>query len=377
MTSDGNVLILRNTLINKNIKILNKYLVNHIPNNNDGKKHTLNQTIQILKKDKENIFDLNLINKFLKRGAKANNNNTINNTLTLALTYAKQYIEYHKSKNAEECMISFIQLLIKGGSEPSNAQDQSNTLSTVIRTRSLKLINIIAELNSFPDNNQYGGLFGALGLGANTLTIAVNTCMIDIVKIVCNIGSLPDFSNKFLSDRYNKNTLFCAIMTKNLEIVKEIIFVGGKCERNYFYVEENNFDDEIFVNIINLLLCSGTKVERINNKYNAVSQYALDKNSSVSQYLFNKMNSYIVLSQCFRMRYATIISIDDEIDKLRHKLKYTMDELIAGYETRYFKKMDIINILIYMPTCCVDIICSYSHQQPFQIIDWMNREIYQ
>lgn len=367
---------LQKTLINKNIKILNKYLVNHVPNNNCGKKHTLNRTIQILKNDKEYIFDLTLIKKFLNRGATPNNNTT-NNTLTLALTYAERYIAYHKSDGslAEDCMVSYIQVLINAGAEPSNAQDESNTLSTVIRTRSLKLINIIAELNPLPDNNQYGNHHAL-----NTLTLAVNTGMNDIVKIACILGGIPDLSYKYLCDQYNKNTLLCAIMTKNIEIVKEIIFVGGKCESNCFYIDdyfhifqkknhqcesnyfyiEDYFEDDIFVNIINLLLCSGTKIARRNKKI-----------CGVSQYVYNKMISYLVLSQTATLHDGTHISVCEEIDKLRHTLKYTMDDLIVCYESRCLKKNDLANILMCIPLYCVDIIYGYSPDRPFEIIDWM------
>src|SRR5207244_1751470 len=130
---------------------------------------------------------------------------------------------------------------------PSNVQNPFNTLSLVFKSKNLKLINFFINICScdlnrpngpfaLPDNSQYYDKNKNIKL--NTLTNAINTENIDIVKIAhTKFGALPDCSNS------SNNTLLRAFEINNLEIIKEIVFIGGKFNGailTYCSVREND-----------------------------------------------------------------------------------------------------------------------------------------
>lgn len=307
----------------------------------------VNQIIRILKKNIECKLNTYVIKELLHDDICVSNN-MINNTLTLTLTYAKMYMECHK-KEGENSMISLIQALISIGAKPSNAQNGTNTLSAAIQTKSLNLIRIIIGLNPLPDNHQYGTC-----VDANTLTHAVNTNIFDVVKIAYNVGALQD-----LSDTEN-NTLACAIVTRNTEIIKEIILDGGKCKYNCIDYEHNRNN----MNNINLLLCTGARF------YDTYPSFT----HSISRTEFIRLQSYMFLGNCYALEDIYDTEICTEIGKLRNILKCTMDDLVSEYANRYLKKLEIEDMLPCIPVCCVGIIYSYYHvKQPFKTIDWMDQ----
>lgn len=335
--------------------ILNRILKDGKPNNHCGTKHTINRAIRLLKRNITYKFYLNSIKKLLHIGATVCNNN-INNTLTLALSYVKRYINYHTTE-AEKCMISFIQTLIDAGAKPSNAQDHTNTLTAVIKTKNLALINKIIELDSLPDNHQH---YENVNICVNTLTCAVETNIVDIVKIACNVGALPNLSN---IDYYN--TLTYAAQLGNTDIIKEIVMVGGKCE--YISVDDEQICNN--ENNINLLLCSGTKFVNVESGY-----FYWDWGQSNSEVL--RMMCYLdIMQQSLMIRADAITQFMKKRYKLRKALKLTMDNLVTEYANKQLKKTNLEDMLSCMPICCVDIIYSYGHiSQPFETIDWMDKK---
>lgn len=111
--------------------------------------------------------------------------------------------------------IETIKILCKHGIELDRSQTELNTMSCVVRTCNLKLIELLYNYKrNVPSLN--------ISMSeSNTLSLAVDTKNITIVNMICDSGGLPNVSNSI------HNTLYKAMLTMDPEIIKSIIKKGG------------------------------------------------------------------------------------------------------------------------------------------------------
>ena len=388
----------------KNNKINNRLLKKGI-NNDDCENNTINFTIKNIFQFSQRPIDIErnsikpLIKTLIFNGAVINNKK--NNTLSLALNGAIQYILESSDHLAlaENNMLKFIQFLIDGGAKPSD-HHANNTLTIAIRSQNLNIIKIIAQTNPKPDNDcfccsNYGicfcldGQIEYLDTYFNTLTNAVRTNNIEIVKIACKLDAHP--CNKYSE----KNTLTQAILIGNLDILKCILTKGAKpvlenihSSPSTFRVFYDRYIGEIYPKIdqctkndtidqmIDLIMCSGATIpqslideiseKKGKNYYDEkiIQCHAILQDRSVSSY-----KNCIPPDKFFAPK--EIDRPTDEIQKLKEKLKYTMDQLIS-IDT--VDRQNKIMVVTYIPLCLINIIYEYQYTEPLiRYIDWIKK----
>ena len=247
-------------------------------------------------------------------------------------------------------------------------QTENNTLSCAVNTKNLEIVKILCEYEKLrlPDVS---------GNGSNTLNCAVKTNNLEIVKMIFEIGGLPVIGQTL------DNTLTQAVQIKNPGIIHEIIMRGGKPNNyNYHNYNFNNYygyqvintfdtfynimhkcdDIEEFDQLINLLMCSGVKM----------NYYVLEKlNSEPNSYYKKK------IINCYNLLQRKRLEKKEEIQKkkeLKNELTKTMKQLMEGSvpKTIIMEQIDDAT-QCYIPIPCVDMIYEYQHtKSSVQEIDW-------
>jgi hypothetical protein len=362
-------------------------------------KNTFNFAIHCTLNNNPNNFDLGIFDDLIKAGAKICNTN-INNSLSYVLKYAQQYI-LSGENIAENNIINLLKFLIANGARPSNVQNNSsNTLSSAINTENLKIIKIIIETNPKPDNETW--TLSSL----NTLTYAVTTNNLEIVNIAIKCDALPQNTDN------SNNTLVCAIQTKNPEILREIIMVGGNpnnfewgmFEKSTFrcfyelYCDDNESDTQanmiIYSTMIDLLMCSNAQIfdsiyRMIINKPKktvielklldcyelelyAGYNYVIKKSEKTSLDLktLNYYESLVILAQ--KRNDSLYADMERKKKSLVKTLQDTMNDLILRATGEFHDRKQILRkLFISTPVQCVDMIYEYQHTIPkFNVIDW-------
>ena len=367
----------------QSIALLTTVLKNGQKINHKSKKNTLNYAICTFLSKTESKFNLEYL-AFLIHFIKASGGKICSkdqyNTLTLTIKCSKQYILNAKDKIlAEKNILELLHLLILNGAEPSGAQDfKSNTLTAAIETGNLKIVQVIAESNPLPDNGNKN--YHCNGMSdkrytdnLNTLTYAVNTNNLKIIKIAIKCGATPHNGLGWC------NTVVQAIIFGNqmdqapleptcknsLEIVEEIIIIGGKPNDNAFYDFLNDFKINIHVadKLINLLMCSGAVVSKyiydqiIQKKEKTVIDLKLLDCYIISLLVYVDKNTWNANDQIHK----------DRINKLLKRLEITTNNLVNKATGLH----ELVERLPLIPVCCIDIIHQYRRDQPsFSIIDW-------
>jgi hypothetical protein len=347
--------------------------------NTDSKNHTLNRIINAMTLMWDDGIDQSeLVRKALRLGASINKNNSIYNTLTIALIYAISCIEHCSiaMKDLTKCennLISLFEVLISAGAEPVNNQNQHNTLYIVILSKNAKLINFFLDKYSDktcslsrmlppdsgpdPDNDDTCNQDNANT--RNILTHAVYTRNLDIIKKIhrCFLTQ-PNCSNTMY------NTLLCAgFDSDDPEIVKEIILMGGYFDGLLDYGAFKKSNPHI--DIINLLLCLNIKFSGAPDTISDI--YFEDRVTELDELMITRY----CLEKGIENYYERSLK-RDTIRKLRSDLQQTMDCLVTEYRNRLLKKENLNEILRCVPDVCVNIIFEYLDQNnpPFNVIDW-------
>ncbi len=282
--------------------------------------------------------NLNLVLLVCKFGALPNTSLTFDNTLSLAV---------------QTNDLNIVDLVCRFGALPDTSQAVYNTLSLAVLTQNINIINLVCRFGALPDTSQ--GVY-------NTLSLAVRTKNINIVEIVCENGALPD--NKYYdtySGQYGTNTLDMALLTKNPDIVYEILIKGGKTNIAWsLFLKIYDSEDKCKINydrIMNLLMCTG----HIINNYDYFG-ILLSENSCIKSKIidcYSLINHHLKISK-------------DNINNLKKDLKATMDEIMEG---KILKRevVDLIDIGMHshIPLPCVNIIYEYKRSLCLvEFIDW-------
>ncbi len=358
---------------------------NKIINNACPKKNLLNESIRSVL-DNKNIdgFSLKIIRLLLENGAIPVNDNTENNTLYCAIICSKfcvkTILEPEKKLRAEKNCIKVIELLINNGAKPINCDSTFNTLSTIICTENLNIIRSIIKLieedNKFelkPDNcHDRNGNTLECALEINVrMNLRQDSEQNEILKLALTYGSLlsaygsDNFINKLKIDPM---------------IIQDCIIIGGKplinssvfqnalykytwcCDANV----NTNINPELIDKNIELLMCSGgeiskycfdwfKKTTKVNNRY------MVEKMMDCYHLLTQEYHKFNILSEEYQR-------ICDLKHRLGHRMRCLTDIVIMnGIE----RKSEIETGIIFMPTCCTDIIFGYQFdEQKFDTIDW-------
>jgi len=356
-------------------------------NNGDGKNNSLNWTIRTMLSDNLCTFNLEIIRTLIEHGAKIINGNNNNNSLSMTLKYGKIYCTQRRSDDdlnqAEENLINLIQLLINGGGDSNTLSGPLNTFTLAIQTTNLKIINlIITQIEVVPDNTNDTNT-----LEQNTLSCAVLTKNIEIIKIASKHGAKPCKSNTW------KNTFYKAIKTGDLMIVREILMVGGYINCTSL-TQSRSFSTIVYgggqyTNNVNLFEeykfstygSSKDTLEGSINKMNELLDLILCSNSKLTQqevaYLLKislgkKFCSKVL--DCNALLNATY-SLTNEAEQARiQKLKLYLKSVMDGlFEKATNKKCKLheIEIATPIPLCCIDIIFEYQRDDGIEYINWL------
>lgn len=219
----------------------------------------------------------------------------IGNTMTQALIRSKKELNDVKSEKMSRGIIDrtkqIVDLIHKCGGKPHIGNEKSNTLSCAI---SLNDIQLIEQIMNYQEHTF---------INFTILNRAISTKNIDIINAICNHNAGVDLNN-YDSDT---NTLYLATMTLDPQIVSTIIMQGAKppfiCKTYsatntifalmYYQFKNNNenFDENKFCTLINLLLCSGATIhnkshdknyERIINDYRTFLEGSVSNKSKLS-----------------------------------------------------------------------------------------------
>jgi hypothetical protein len=159
------------------------------------------------------------------------------------------------------------------------------------------------------------------------------------------------------------NTLTLAVKTQNLEIVKEILLIGGTsnnkkgmesticvlCKTKYPLAVWNNMVNSM----IELIMCSGVKLMDDNYKYMGIRKCFVSK-----------------LDDCYALLNNRYQSRDDSYN-LKTRLIITMDQLTNKSLDKKNKINEMKDIMKYVSISCIDIIYEYQYVQPLvKFIDW-------
>ncbi len=269
-------------------------------------------------------------------------------------------------KKKEIFIVNMLHHMIQNGVLSDNSQTYNNTFSLAIRSNNLNIISQILESNCQPKNLNNDG-YTFYGEDENfTLNRAINTKNLEIIKIAIQNNAMPNMNDVYDLDN---NSLIIAIRTRNPDIVFQIVahMKNANCHfhsNSYFHVtkilegllwESTEIFD--FNKIINLVMCSGIQINRID--YSNLTK----KNLLRGKF---EMCKFFKISDLFS-------KFTNSINEIKEELTETMNELIE----RSTEKLEIINELKQrlgmIPWCLIYIIHEYNWIiSSVNFIDWMN-----
>ena len=344
--------------------------INNINKNRNKKytKYTLNSAIGIILATYLEYYNPEIIKVLFDCGLKVDNS-VYGNSLTLTLEYGKTYIirryDYDRMK-AEKNLLGLIQMLINFGAQCNPSIGSKNTFTFVISLENIGIIDLITQANPVPDNTGY--LSDFVHKTTNTLTCAVLTKNLELVKIACQHGAKPNTTN-------TSNTLDYAIQTGDIMIVKEIVMVGGFFGHaiksrllSSFFVKACTYNSRIIsVNdmftLLDLIMCSGS--EKIStNGIKHIEHISLS--AGVENLLTKALDCNAILNKTYSLNGLE----QKRINVLKIHLKQVMDELFEKATTKTNKIYEI-NKAINIPLCCIDIIFEYQRDDGMRYINWL------
>ncbi len=223
------------------------------------------------------------------------------------------------------------------------------------------MINYLIDHGAKPNNEK----------NANTLTFAVRFENLEIIKLLCKNNANP-YNNTYKYIDNNSSTLYHAILTKDPQIVHQIVsrggtyFIGINLTNNPYYQgadaidllehrhEFRNCSLETFDRMINLIMCSGSQLKTPVHIYEIINR-----------------NSYIMSKRldCYKVLNVSIIHDlikKEHIDKFKMELKNTMDDLIKNPYLLH----EIECALTILPKCLIDEINKFCNETLVKYIDW-------
>lgn len=282
--------------------------------------------------------------------------------------------------------------LIKQGIKPNNNdKHDDHTLSALINHLVIG-INDKHKYNNVINNQIFNLLNRLIHMGAlpnekateaNTLGLAIQTKNIKLIKIICSIVSGPDTSDT------EYNSLNLAIKTGDREIIEEILMIGGKPSNKpgscTFTVSAKAVLDR---DIFDLLICTGTMIpgdlfggsgdwgkslDCIFYDYfrrrsdHDLPDFNFDKDGENEIKIYENINDMYNHCHFFNGAY-----LGREVgQKFKQRIQDNMNQLVKKYSERFYKKSDLENILLSVPTCCVDLIHEYYYNQTLAATDWV------
>lgn len=316
-----------------------------------------------------------LIHRLISVGLTKSNDHNI---LPMCIEYARKRAEMYCEKNEiEKNMCELVKILIQNGVPVSLKQDSTNTLSCAFRSKNQGIIDMIIGMQSLPDNRgskEYPRYYNynthTINLALNdstiknhnTLTTAVNTKNVYLVELALSCGAEPDIANS------ENNTLAHAIKVADLGIIRLILLHGGRTGCNellsifieLFIMQKICRDMEKINQILDLILCSNHYFSYGNTKERSRSSFYIDT---------TVLNFHPYLADCWELLNQDSPYLNKEITIKR--LKSVMDGLLDKKSDKSNKVNVIENIIMSMPTCCIEIIYEYQYIEPkIDYIDW-------
>jgi len=269
---------------------------------------------------------------------------------------------------------------------PNNDCDNTNTLNIAIRTKNLEIIKFIAchfgrKMKPIDNNSE-----------ENTLNIAISTKNVEIVKIVRDVFEAKPINE----DDEKNNTLIRALLTRDPEIMKEIILANGRFKHSqqqyhrWWYIRpspisilynnfiKNGYDSsnkkliKDLEQLLHMIMCvSGTLPlednfinDMVKTKYNAI--------------FVEKIKTYCKIRNCILKKMHVNDKDSEEFKKaevLIGKLKDTTRYLLESYHDKKNIIAELHDCIVSMPSCCIDIMYDYQSKPPLaNLVDWSHWE---
>ncbi len=322
----------------------------------------------------ESTFLLTFLLQKMIPSAKIKSNNIINNS----------------NKDTDiQFACDLIKKMILGGIISNNSQSSDNTFSMAIRTENIQIINLILELNPKAYNSRkcLRGMFNKkldISDWDLTLELAINTFNPRIVEIAIQNGALPHNDN-IHHDIYN-STLHLAVSSfshNNYKSSLDIMFqiVAFKASNHNFsmwflqsiYNLESQYqlDKETINKIINIILCSGTRISDI-----------FEKRIVMKPWVKRKMYACVKLSnhkKYYSKNHSEIERVSDSMEQqqqqdvrdLIKELNEMTKNLIERPDEKKRMKDPLISGLDNFPECLIELIHQYLWiPSTIKKIDW-------
>ncbi len=284
----------------------------------------------------------------------------------------------NKYKAPNNYWINLLKFLIGQGICGSNDQTENNTLSLAIQTCDLMIIREIIKTNPLPHNYtnefMYYNYNYDIDLSHHSLTCAVNTMNLEIVRIALKLGAKPNIMKDPVF-----NTLILAILKLEPLIVREIMMSNGYLISTSWGENQsiNTIIYMIFTKMIDVLILSRDQVDyhKIEHIINLIMCYGIQINESsyqlISYKLINKLGFFDNnLAHKIQSKFESCYKLLNHIDfDSKHELINSLGEIMR---TMMNQNRTVIDNLLHnkLPECLIDVICNYERESKTQYINW-------